>query len=375
MAPEVVQQSLKSVPKFGKVLDPMCGSGTVPRAAVEAGLRCVGADVDPLSVLMARVWTTRIDTSRMLGIAEEIVEDAKRLPDSAIGRPTDLETRQFIRYWFAPDQEECLARLATVLALITEPTQGALAIALSRIIISKEMLASLARDTSHSRPHKVSQTNDFDVYEGFMRSVRQVAERLQPSLIQGAAEISCADARRLDNLADKSFDLVLTSPPYLNAIDYLRGHRLSLVWLGYPIKYLRRIRSDSVGAERILQEEEISYDISDFIIEANGSRLEPQQRGWIRRYASDMHSVLCQLRRVAKKSGRIVIVLGNSFLRGTIIDNAGLVRFLAEQLGLRLVDLHVREIPARRRYLPPPGDGEGALDARMRTEAVLTFCL
>ena len=35
-----------------------------------------------------------------------------------------------------------------------------------------------------------------------------------------------------------------------------------------------------------------------------------------------------------------------------------------------------RDIPARRRYLPPPGSGEeNALDARMRTETVLTFAV
>src|SRR3712207_7608036 len=42
----------------------------------------------------------------------------------------------------------------------------------------------------------------------------------------------------------------ITSPPYLNAIDYLRGHRLSLVWLGYRIGDLRLTRAVSIGAER-----------------------------------------------------------------------------------------------------------------------------
>ena len=52
MAPELAGRSLVTVPDGGLVLDPMCGSGTVARAAVEKGLRCVGTDVDPLAVLM-----------------------------------------------------------------------------------------------------------------------------------------------------------------------------------------------------------------------------------------------------------------------------------------------------------------------------------
>ena len=89
--------------------------------------------------------------------------------------------------------------------------------------------SSLARDTSHSRPHRVADENDFDVYDGFVRSARQLARRLNPQLIRGNAEVRISDARVLDTVDDQSIDLVLTSPPYLNAIDYLRGHRLTLV--------------------------------------------------------------------------------------------------------------------------------------------------
>jgi len=74
-----------------------------------------------------------------------------------------------------------------------------------------------------------------------------------------------------------------------------------------------------------------------------------------------------------KPQGKVVLVLGNSFLRGATVDNVRLVEDLAVDVGLALNCREVREIPARRRYLPPPGDQNGALDSRMRTEAVLTF--
>ena len=56
------------------------------------------------------------------------------------------------------------------------------------------------------------------------------------------------DARRLD-IRDGSVDLVVTSPPYLNAIDYLRCSKFSLVWMGYSVVELRRLRSTAVGTE------------------------------------------------------------------------------------------------------------------------------
>ena len=39
------------------------------------------------------------------------------------------------------------------------------------------------------------------------------------------------------------------SPPYLTAIDYLRGHRLALVWFGSGILDQRSVRAGSIGAE------------------------------------------------------------------------------------------------------------------------------
>ena len=373
MAPELVSSSLMSVPAGGCVLDPMCGSGTVARASVERGLGCIGRDIDPLAVLMARAWTTPLDATTIRRAAEDVIEEARGLSDRETERTADAATARFIDYWFAPPQEAELARLGTALKRLDGRMRDALAVALSRIIISKEKMASLARDTSHSRPHKVAEANDFDVHAGFLRSARDLARRLNPERIKGEADIGLGDARSLDDVEDGSVDLVLTSPPYLNAIDYLRGHRLALVWLGHEVGALREVRADNVGAERAMAEAESETDISPFIRDSGDSTMGPRHRGWIRRYASDMTAVLGELKRVVKESGRVVLVLGNSFLRGAAIDNASLVESLAQSAGFKTRSRHEREIPARRRYLPPPGDGRGALDSRMRTETVLTL--
>ena len=374
MAPELVRQSLEAIPKGGRVLDPMCGSGTVTRAAAQAGFDCAGIDIDPLAVLMARVWSTPMDASLLRPAAEKIVADAEALPPDDAERAPDVETQQFISFWFAPEQEEALRRLATVLRRYDdERTRDALIVALSRIIVSKEKMASLARDTSHSRPHRVPGPNDFDVYGGFVRSADRVAKRLRPEAIKVPAKVRRGDARRLDDIGERRFDLVLTSPPYLNAIDYLRGHRLTLVWLGFGVGLLRGIRATSIGTERMAAEARGPVEISRFIKPGGERTMGRKHEGWIRRYAADMEAVLRQIARVVKKDGLVVMVLGNSFLRGSVVDNAGLIRALAESVGLRERQCESREIPARRRYLPPPGDGRNALDRRMRTETVITF--
>ena len=373
MAPELAQDALELVPSGGRVLDPMCGSGTVLRAAVEKGLDCIGVDIDPLAVMMATAWTTASETRRIESDAVDVVTAAKSLKSRSIQRTGDDETKHFIAYWFAPRQRSDLARLATVLGTLEGRTCGALMIAFSRIIVSKEMMASLARDTSHSRPHRVARENDFDVFAGFLRSAKMVSRRLRPERIIGRADVRVGDARTLGRLTDKQFDLVLTSPPYLNAIDYLRGHRLALVWMGHAMASLRATRASSVGAERILSAVEKAVDIEPYLERSTGSSIERRHLGWIRRYAMDMETVLAQIHAAVKRTGHVVLVLGNSFIRGTKVNNAALVEALALKVGFKVAERQIREIPARRRYLPPPGKGSGALDARMRVETVLTL--
>ena len=371
MAPELARKSVSALPTGALVLDPMCGSGTVLRVAVERGLDCIGVDVDPLSVLMSRVWTTPLDSTMLHLRAIETANAAKTLSASEVKRITDDSTRRFIVYWFARQQRLAIMRLATVLARDDGPMSDALFIALSRIIVTKEMMASLARDTSHSRPHRVASNNDFDVYSGFVRSAKSLAKRLQPESISGTSSIYQDDARSLGHIGDDSVDLVLTSPPYLNAIDYIRGHRLALVWLGYSMDKLRHIRADSVGAERKLAGDDLPVDVGAFVTRSSSSTFSKRQLGWVNRYAKDMHMMLRQLRRVVRQSGKVVLVIGDSFLRGARVENARLVRTVAQAVGFEYSGGESRSIPARRRYLPPPGKGTGALDVRMREETIL----
>ena len=217
--------------------------------------------------------------------------------------------------------------------------------------------------------------NDFDVYQGFQKAVSHISKRLAANLIKGKANVFQGDARRLNGLDDNSFDLVITSPPYLNAIDYLRGHKLTLVWLGYRVSKIREKRTTSIGAEKALNASDDQVDVSQYISKSPNSAFADNHLGWVRRYASDMQAVVREIARVVKQDGQVIMVVGNSFLRGATVDNAGLVEDIAHSMAFSTAGKEVRQIPARRRYLPPPGNKNGKLDTRMREETVLTLRL
>ena len=156
--------------------------------------------------------------------------------------------KRSLSFWFERRQRTDLSAVAYVLATYGGFHRHALMLALSRLIITKERGASIARDTSHSRPHRVFFDNDFDVFHALPIAAKRIEERLDPQAIVGNARVELADARKLP-LADASVDAAITSPPYLNAIDYMRGHRLALIWLGYRLKELGNVRAASIGAE------------------------------------------------------------------------------------------------------------------------------
>ena len=168
----------------------MCGSGTILRAAVEAGLSYTGVDIDPLAVLTSRVWVTPLASSQLVSAANDVVQRARDLSDGQVEQVSDPETQRFMAFWFGPRQRCQLQRLATVLRGHIQPEADALAVALSRIIVSKEMMASLARDTSHSRPHRVATESNFDVFAGFLKAASHMAKRLEIWPESGGGRVS-----------------------------------------------------------------------------------------------------------------------------------------------------------------------------------------
>lgn len=373
MAPDLALQKIEDLTSPGDVvLDPMCGSGTVPRLAVEENRRAIACDLDPLAVLITRTACKPNWSKSLRERAQEVVQSARSLDDR---RPdwidADPKTSEFVDFWFAPQQRTALGQLARV--LVARPsTDDPLRVALSRLIVTKDGGASLARDTSHSRPHRVRLTNGYDVFSGFLESAARIERLVSHTDAQQRASIRTVDARSLAFVQAGSVDLVVTSPPYLNAIDYLRGHRMSLVWLGWQVGDLRVLRGESIGTERALRpaREEV------VAMAENGvpliEDLPARERGMVWRFTHDIDRLCRSLSRVTKRGGHLVFVVADSQLKGVPVANSALCRLAAQRHGFELEEGILRPLPAQHRYLPPPNGGVG-LNARMREEYVLTF--
>lgn len=366
------------------MLDPMAGSGTVLAVARQHGHLAFGVDLDPLAVLLAGVWTRTVDAEKVKDKAREVFDRARETFRSlSTGRAyppnADSETQRFIRYWFDDYARRQLASLSIAISRVHDPiTRDVLWCGFSRLIITKSSGASLAMDLSHSRPHKSFRRAPVKPFNRFISAVETVIINC-PQGVAGMAGpptmVKRGDARRLEN-ANCSIDLVLTSPPYLNAIDYIRCSKFSLVWMGHNISELREIRSKSVGTEARC-EEALGFDWVASIIKGLWLRpaLPKRDHALLATYIWDMNQALSEVSRVLRHGGRAVYVVGDCTNRGTFISNSSIVTAVAEKNGLSLESCQTRDLPANRRYLPPPKSqlSTAALDSRLRREIVLSF--
>lgn len=384
MAPGIALQIIAEAKKPLRILDPMMGSGTVVALARSKGHKALGVDIDPLAVLISRTWTTTANAKKAQAKAREVLGRARKIfaglsEGRAYPKDADEETRRFVSFWFDGYARRQLTALSLAITGVrNEDIRNILLCALSRLIITKQSGASLAKDLSHSRPHKSFKRAPAKPFRKFLKAVERVTKNCvqQNQTKRGPApRLFLGDARALP-VPDSSIDLVLTSPPYLNAIDYIRCSKFSLVWMGYRIPALRLLRAESVGAD--LGDEASSKD-PEIIAIIDDLKVRPQLSNRacaaLAHYIDDMRNAMRETARVLAPGGNAVYVIGENTVRGTYIRNSKIVSAVARLCGLMLKKQQTRTLPANRRYLPPPSQEKSSapLDTRMRREVILKF--
>jgi DNA modification methylase len=379
MAPDIALSKIKDLTEDQIVLDPMAGSGMVLGQAARNGIRSIGYDLDPLAQMVSRAGATRLNSKLAECALSQLIEKCKKTRRKNIKLDWidgDEETAAFVNYWFDNKQQHQLRLLSFYLfvdpVVKNKKVLEILKVSISRLIITKEPKASLARDTAHSRPHRTILENNFDIFEELPKSLDHVLKALDSSTIQVNAKTYLGDARKMTRIKDETIDSIVTSPPYLNAIDYIRGHRLSLVWFGYTLDQLRTIRRTSIGSE-MGGIGKNSKEFKQIINQLELDVLNDRNLKMLDRYFFDLTMQLKESFRVLKYGSKATYVIGNSTLKGCFIKNSELLKIAGNLVGFVVDNETVREIPDNRRYLPMAVDKKNTLAKRMRTENIIEF--
>lgn len=358
--PQLPRVFIKSLTEPGDlVLDPMMGSGTAILEAVLLGRRAVGVDIDPLAMSLCRAKITPIETNQVLNAAGLVLDRARALLNARLALRGEIEKRydpatvDFLNYWFLPEtQEELMALLLGIEEQKEKNVHELLRVIFSSVIITKSGGVSLARDLAHTRPHRVSTKRPRSAIEQFNVQVRKATDALGKfALDRPQVELYCRDARDLP-LADCSVDLVVTSPPYANAIDYMRAHKFSLVWFGQSVKKLSELRAVYVGSENCKEIVECPLPFGAKTDIAALCAKDRHKARVLQKYLGDMKMVLTEIHRVLRPGCVAGIVVGPSTMRGVKIQTHKHLAEIATQLGFDVVGIGERKLDRNRRMMP-----------------------
>ena len=160
-----------------------------------------------------------------------------------------------------------------------------------------------------------------------------------------------------------SVDLAITSPPYVNGMDYVMNYKLDLAWLGYARDYadLAELRHRMVACDNLPREEAARYarrketpdpwlgtilsQIERNLIE-KGTYRRQDVHGVVNRYFWDLVPVLKMVHGALRPGGRFSLVVGDSLLAGAYVPGDLLVARLGARVGFEIEGMTIGAHPA-----------------------------
>jgi hypothetical protein len=248
-----------------------------------------------------------------------------------------------------------------------------LELTLSSIIITKSGGVTLARDLAHSRPHLDKGKMPKNALEQFPVRLQKNLKSMTECITQGKEAAPLAGDARTMPFADNVIDLIITSPPYANALDYMRAHKFSLVWLGKSVQNLSALRAEYIGSERVkgTQFAEIPERPEGIIRQL--AQQDTSKSDMLRKYFTEMKAVLAEMYRVLRHDSAAVVVVGPSVMRGINVQTHDCLADIAVELGFDVVGVVQRQLDRNKRMMPARfgQKTDSMIEQRMHEEYVI----
>lgn len=259
------------------VLDPFVGSGTTAVEAQLLGIKCVGIDISPLSVLQTRVKTLSSNVvDRISPLKREAIS---AFPANSNESPETKKDYEDFLETIDDDKAKEFYEMAKLLAISDRARRR----------------RNLAESFKRNLDSMIDSVEDF------------ATARKQLNLSLGAVNVQKGDSRQLP-LKDESVQGIITSPPYSIALDYVANDAHAFAAMGYDIK---NIKSNFIGVR-----------------DTGESKIRSYNQDMIRSY-EEMHRVL--------ETGKsCAIVIGDATYQGTRIESIAFTIEQCRRLGFKL---------------------------------------
>ena len=326
------------------ILDPFAGSGTTNVEALLSQRNSVGIDVDPFSRFISKVKVTPLP-EKTLKSAQKFLLEAILNYHSSFVNESDLPNFPYRDNWFNKEILFELTYLRKYIQQLDTPdaVKDFFTVCLSSIIRSVSNADdNCTRTVIRKKLNKLVKPSD--ALNRFAKNVLVKVPKMVAFSQNYPLDITVdfpedMDARNIKYEEDY-FDLAVTSPPYVNAVDYPRTHQLEMYWLGFVQDSLTALKKQNVGTESVSvrnykQRHEIGVPEADEAME-NIFGVDPRRAFIAYKYLDDMRKNLSEVYKVLRKGGRYIVVVGNNRIRGQLFENWKYLMPIAEKIGFEV---------------------------------------
>jgi len=381
--PQLVSRLIELYSAPGDLVgDPFLGSATTGIEALRLDRCFWGSDISQVALLISRAKCLPIEPRALseawqrLDLLLDGVPHPGRRPLSGVERDVissiDIaratgEVR--LGYWFPASYCECLeAIFYHILSFGNESVRTFLLCGFSNIL--KRCSIWLSGST---KAQKDLNKMLGDPVEEFRRQGLSMIQRnrlywddlvqrgVDPGRLVERCAINLQDVRRLE-LADNTFDLVVTSPPYAICYEYKEIHQLTQLWFErYGILCPDHHRDAWIGSQGISHRNQAGTaslqtgsDLADAALAElaslateNVTRDVHAEVRALRYYFQDMRAALGELVRVTAPGKYLALIVGDSYRRGVTIPTSAALCEMACSVGFELERKMVRQVPVR----------------------------
>lgn len=348
--------------KDKNILDPFCGSGTTLVEGVLAGYNTIGIDIDPLSAMISKVKTTRIDEKELKNISEWLVKELNT-KKKGIFKP-DCET---IEHWFTKDAITKLSIIRTLINQIPEKfgdnkkvkdIQDLLLICFSSIIrkVSNADDESQKTYVSHTKIKEPKEVNSLFLSQLDLFIDRAIKFAVTTSSKTKSKIIVSSSADSLEKkLNGIKIDLAVTSPPYIKAIDYIYNQMVELFWIGDLFQMQTQTKQNEkkthyIGNKQISKVEFKNYTPYNTIISIekldeklkevyDTDKKNGHKHSYVAfKYFAEMEKHFLEMSKCLTTGTHYVLVVGDSNVSDVFFDTASFLTEIAERNGFRIAN-------------------------------------
>ncbi|HIE37188.1 TPA: hypothetical protein EYP83_03380, partial [Candidatus Geothermarchaeota archaeon] len=310
------------------VLDPFMGVGTTPLTCREYGVNTVGIEISPLFKLIAEAKIMDYDIEDIKKYFNYLLSYRKRIDLNGI--------HGLLKKAFPKPSLIDILRIREAIENIYEGRYRNLFYL--ALLSAANKSTYMIKDGSKLRFSKRNIPPFIDV---FRRTVNMIIrDIIEMELKNVYYYLYQGDARQMTMVEDESIDLVITSPPYLNKIEYTTVYEIEYLIL-YGDTRVNPLRS-YIG---------LTFSRRDFIElpKIIDKDLPPAAHA----YFNDMYKVLNEIYRVLRGGGKAILVVGQGIFPDRIIPSDEILAKLGREIGFRRPEIWVinRRIAVRNRTI------------------------